>query len=179
MRVKHFLTCHSAAIFGCALLVGRAVLAETVPIDLAKLPAPATRLVSFAQVIQPIFAKHCYSCHGPDKQKGELRLDVKEKALAGGDSGPAIVPRRSADSPLIHFVSGLVADKRMPQKGDPLTAEQIGLLRAWIDQGADWPDHLSAVAAPATTFWAFKPIIRPPLPAVTHHASRVTSPIDR
>src|SRR5436190_1556662 len=70
-------------------------------IDPAKLPPTATKRVEFGQDIQPIFAKHCYSCHGPEKQKNDFRLDVKEKALAGGESGAAIIPRKSDESPSI------------------------------------------------------------------------------
>src|SRR5436190_2502628 len=128
-------------------------------IDPAKLPPAATKRVEFGQDIQPIFAKHCYSCHGPDKQKNDFRLDVKAKALAGGESGAAIIPRKSAESPLIHFVAGLVEDKVMPQKGERLTAEQIGILRAWIDHGADWPEQFSA-RTDVKDYWAFKPLAK-------------------
>ena len=163
-----------AALISLALV--RGVLFAAV--DTAKLPATAARPVDFEKDIQPIFARHCYSCHGPDKQKNDFRLDVKEKALAGGDSGPAIAPGKSAESPLIHFVAGLVEGKVMPQKGERLTAEQVGLLRAWIDQGANWPDHLST-ATRTTNFWAFTPLTRPPPPALTNHESRIRSAIDR
>ena len=61
-------------------------------------------------------------------------------ALKGGDLGPAILPGNSADSPLIHYVADLVPDLLMPSKGERLSAAQIGLLRAWIDQGADFGD---------------------------------------
>src|SRR5690349_16148478 len=102
--------------------------AVSAAIDPAKLPPAATRTVDFGREVQPIFAKHCYPCHGPDKQKNDFRLDVKEKALAGGESGAAIIPGKSAESPLIHFVAGLVEDKVMPQKGERLTAEQVEVL---------------------------------------------------
>jgi mono/diheme cytochrome c family protein len=104
-------------------------------VDLTKLPAPANRPVDFAKDIEPLFQSQCVKCHGPDKRKGGLRLDRKESALQGGDNyAPVIRPGKSAESPLIHFVAGLVPDMQMPQKGDPLTADQIALLRAWIDQ---------------------------------------------
>jgi mono/diheme cytochrome c family protein len=128
-------------------------------INPAKIPPAATKRIEFGQDVQPIFAKHCYSCHGPDKQKNDFRLDVKEKALAGGESGVALIPGKSAESPLIHFVAGLVPDKVMPQKGERLTAEQIGVLRAWIDQGADWPAQFSS-RTDVKDYWAFKPLVR-------------------
>ena len=93
--------------------------------DVSKLPPAAGRAMDFAKDIQPIFETHCLKCHGPEKQKGGWRADVKAEALQGGDNyAPNIVPGKSAQSPLIHFVAGLEEDMGMPSKGDPLTAEQ-------------------------------------------------------
>jgi hypothetical protein len=77
-------------------------------------------------------------CHGSERPKSGLRLDDRDAALKGGYLGGDIMPGDSANSRLIHYVSGLVEDMVMPPagKGDPLTNEQIALLRAWIDQGA-------------------------------------------
>ena len=94
-------------------------------------------------------------CHGSEKQKGGLRLDVKAAAMKGGDDGKAIEPTRSDESRLIHLVAGLDEDKVMPPKGERLTPEQIGLLRAWIDQGAVWPDDGKAARS---EHWAFQKI---------------------
>ncbi len=137
------------------------------PLDLSRLPAAAQRRVDFVQDIQPVLSAHCYSCHGPDKQENELRWDTKASALKGGSSGPAIIPGKSGESRMIHLVSGLEKGLVMPKKGERLTAEQIGLLRAWIDQGANWPDEV-AVARPAdkSDWWSFKPVFRPALPTV-------------
>src|SRR5213080_3052544 len=112
-------------------------------IDPAKLPPAATRQIDFAKDIQPIFAEHCVGCHGPKKQEAEFRLDTKEIALKGGELGPAIVPGKNAESLLIRLVAEVEPGKFMPKKGERLTSEQIGLLRAWIDQGAVWPDAAS------------------------------------
>src|SRR5262245_8665453 len=111
------------------------------------LPPPASRAVDFKREIQPLFAERCYSCHGVDKQKGGLRLDRKIDALTGGDSGKVIAPGKSAESLLIQNVAGLDPDNLMPPKGkgEPLSKEQIAVLRAWIDAGAAWPDELAAV----------------------------------
>ena len=77
--------------------------------------------VDFTRDIQPIFQASCYGCHGPEKQKGGLRLDQKAPALKGGDSGPLLVPRKSADSLLIQAVAGTKPDlERMPRKREPL-----------------------------------------------------------
>jgi len=140
-------------------------LAAAPSVDSSKLPPAARRPVDFANDIRPIFRANCHSCHGPDKQKSGLRLDVKAAALDGGEHGRDIIPGHSAASPLIHFVAGLVEDMQMPAKGERLTAAQIGLLRAWIDQGASWPDGIDSVAAkPKTDHWVFQPAIRPTVP---------------
>jgi hypothetical protein len=81
-------------------------------------------------------------CHGPEKPKSKYRLDSLASMIKGGESGnAAIVPGKSDKSPLVHFVSGLVEEMEMPptdkrEKYPALTKEQIGILRAWIDQGA-------------------------------------------
>src|SRR5437899_394099 len=123
-------------------------------IDPAKLPPSATRQVDFARDIQPIFAERCLNCHGPKKHEAEFRLDAKEIALKGGDLGTAIVPGKSADSLLIHLVAEAEPGKFMPKKGERLTAEQIGVLRAWIDQGAVWPDSASVKIEDNRSHWA-------------------------
>src|SRR5712691_766806 len=104
--------------------------------DPVKLPPPANRPIDFAKDIQPIFANTCYECHGPEKQKAGLRLDQKAAALKGGYSGPILSAGKSGESLLIQVVAGLKEDiARMPKKKEPLTTDQISLLRAWIDQG--------------------------------------------
>jgi opacity protein-like surface antigen len=115
-------------------------------IDETRLPPPAKVEVDFVRDIKPILETSCLRCHGPEKPKGRYRLDNRESALKGGLNGIDIIPGDSAKSPLIHNVARLVEDMEMPPpgKGDPLTPEQIGLLRAWIDQGAHWPEGLSA-----------------------------------
>ncbi|HZT81478.1 MAG TPA: c-type cytochrome domain-containing protein, partial [Gemmataceae bacterium] len=84
--------------------------------DRPRLPPPADRPVDFARDVRPIFARACYSCHGPQKQRSGFRLDVKAAALKGGDLGRAILPGKSADSPLIRYVAGLDPDTAMPPK---------------------------------------------------------------
>jgi hypothetical protein len=132
----------------------------------AKLPAPATRQVDFVKDIQPIFVNSCYDCHSGAKQKGGLRLDKKELALKGGDTGPLFVVGKSAESLLIQAVVGAGKDiERMPKKRAPLTAEQVGLLRAWIDQGATWQESAIAKERDWKKHWAFQPPKRPAIPA--------------
>ena len=104
-----------------------------------KLPAPATRKIDFVKDVQPIFEAKCLACHGAKKQESAFRLDHKASALRGGDIGQAIVPGKSGASPLIRYVAGVDPDFTMPPEGERLSAEQVAILRAWIDQGAEWP----------------------------------------
>jgi len=147
-------------------------------VDISKLPPPADRQVDFIRDVQPIFSSRCYECHGATKQEAEFRLDNKAVALKGGELGVAIVPGKSSESLLIHFVGGLVDGKqRMPRKGEPLTAEQIGVLRAWIDQGANWPDSVASAKDPRLEHWAFKTPVRPQTPSVKSK-KWIRNPID-
>lgn len=103
----------------------------------------------FAKDIGPVFAKNCIECHGPEKQKGKLRLDSKEAAFKGGDSGLAgIVPGKSADSKIYKAVTLPKGhDDIMPPKGEPLSKATTDLIKAWIDAGADWPAGVKLTAA--------------------------------
>src|SRR5437899_3217250 len=80
----------------------------------ADLPPAAGRPIDFDRDVRPLFVQHCYACHGPDKQKGGLRLDRKADALKGGDDGPVIVRGKAAESPLVRLTAGLEADRVMP-----------------------------------------------------------------
>jgi hypothetical protein len=108
-------------------------------VDITKLPPVAAKKdVTYAKDIKPLFEKSCFKCHGEEKQKAKLRLDSLEAVKKGSENGEVIVLGKSEKSSLVHSVSGLIEDMMMPPegKGDPLTKEQIGLVRAWIDQGA-------------------------------------------
>ena len=106
--------------------------------------------IDFVKDVQPILAVSCVKCHGADpkgkKPKGKYDLTTKAGAMESGDhKKDNIVPKQSEKSlfytTLLHSVgSGDDEIGRMPYKKDPLTAEQIALLKAWIDQGAAWPD---------------------------------------
>src|SRR5207248_2545012 len=107
-----------------------------------------------------------------DKGRGGLRLDDGPAALRGGNSGPVIKPGDAAHSRLVAVVSGSDPDLRMPPaKRPPLTPEEVGRLRAWIDQGAKWPPSEAAAAPPRPpAHWAFQPVRRPAVPAVVNRA---------
>ncbi len=148
-----------------------AVAGQAAAADVAALPPAAGRAVDFVRDIQPIFADACLKCHGPEKQKAEYRLDVKSIALTKGENhAPNIVPGKSAESPLIQFVSGLDADMKMPPKDPPLKPEQIGLLRRWIDDGAVWPDEASVKLVDKKDWWSLKPVVKPAVPAGSENA---------
>jgi ankyrin repeat protein/mono/diheme cytochrome c family protein len=123
-------------------------LASTVPLLAEiKLPPAATRTVDYLQDIKPLLAKNCYECHGVEKQQAGLRLDLRQNALRGGDYGPVIVPGKSAESKLIHKTVDGDGGDQMPPDGE-LTEAEIGLLRAWIDQGADFRNDVMGEAPP-------------------------------
>ncbi|MFO0888523.1 MAG: PSD1 and planctomycete cytochrome C domain-containing protein [Isosphaeraceae bacterium] len=135
------------------------------------LPPAAGQEIDFTRDIAPIFSKNCHRCHGTRKQEGGLALHEKERALSGGDTGPALVPGKSAESRLIRYVAGLEPDNLMPPDGagKPLAPAQIGLLRAWIDQGARWPEA-AGTEKKAALHWSFAPPVRPDLPAINDTA---------
>ena len=102
--------------------------------------------VNFIRDVRPILAQKCFSCHGEAAQQAGLRLDRRQQALRGGDYGPVIVPGKSAESKLIRRVVNGDGGLQMPPTG-PLSDEEIGILRAWIDEGADY--RLEIEEAPA------------------------------
>ena len=107
-------------------------------VDPSKLPPASTKTgVTYAKDIKPLLEKSCVKCHGPEKQKAKLRLDSMEWILKGADGEPMVIKGKSAESELVHSVSRLDEDTAMPPegKGEPLTKEEVGLIRAWIDQG--------------------------------------------
>ena len=101
----------------------------------------AAEPVDFVRSVRPILQQHCYRCHGDEKQKSGLRLDIKSEALKGGDSyGPSIVAGDLDDSPLIELVTSEDEDSRMPPEGERLSSDEIQILSEWVKQGASWPD---------------------------------------
>jgi len=113
------------------------------------LPAPVDRKVDFHKDIFSILANSCAKCHAGGKAEGGFSLDTREALLKGGESGPAVVPGNSAASRLIAMVGGLDPDAVMPAQGPRLTASQVALLRAWIDQDLPWEPGFSFKRTPA------------------------------
>lgn len=146
--------------------------ADLTPAQLGQLPPPAASPVHFTKDIKPILEARCINCHGRGKNKGGFRMDSRETLLEGGDSGPAIVLGKSAESYLIELVMGFDPDSVMPQKGTKLTHEQVAALRGWIDQGAPWDAGVS--------FGKLEPInLLPRRPELPRRTSETTHPVDR
>ena len=111
--------------------------------DISKLPPAAKKEgLTFDKDIKPLIENSCLKCHGAEKPKSKYRVDSREAFIKGGDSEEAaVVPGKSEKSPVVHYVADLVVDYEMPptdkrDKYPKMTPEQIGILRAWIDQGA-------------------------------------------
>ncbi|HVY70999.1 MAG TPA: DUF1549 domain-containing protein, partial [Verrucomicrobiae bacterium] len=117
--------------------------AKMTPGQLAQLPPPTARPIDFSKDIKPILENSCMKCHGRGQSKGDFRIDTRETILQSAESGPAIVPGKSAESHFIELVMGFDPDSVMPKKGSRLKPEQISLLRAWIDQGLPWDKDVS------------------------------------
>lgn len=121
-----------------------AVLAIGPQVLLAQQPSEQ---IDFGRQIQPILAKRCYACHGPDKAEGGLRLNNRESAFERLESGKqAIVPKDNSHSELLRRVLSEDESDQMPPEGPRLTPAQIDLLKQWIAQGAEWKEHWAFVA---------------------------------
>ena len=143
-----------------------------------KLPPPADRKIDFAKDVRPLLEKNCWGCHGETKQESGLRLDSREGLLKGGDIGRVIAAGDSERSRLIVLVSGTDPQTVMPPDGPQLKPEQIGILRAWIDQGCVWPDDDSPKKVEKNTHWSYQPI-RHTAPPTVKRNDWVRNPIDQ
>ena len=131
--------------------------AEDPTFELSQLPPAAEGAIDYEQQIAPLLANKCASCHGAKRQRSDLRVDTRGALLKGGSRGPAAVPSQPARSWLLAAASRQIEELAMPPEGEPLTADEVALLRAWIEQGAKGPDEV----APQSLPWSFQPITRP------------------
>lgn len=165
-----------SALFG--LIIGSVLFAAD-----GKLPPAESGTIEFTRDVEPIFAKNCVKCHGQEKQKGGLRLDREADARAGGNSGPVIqTGTKAVESRLLQVVAGLDPDVKMPPQGPALSSDDIGKLRAWIEQGAKWSAAAPSIAEGErkpvqSSHWAFQPIRRPAVPTLASAAGSF-NPID-
>lgn len=152
-------------------LAGVTAASQEPPVE-PTLPPPATQTIDFARDVAPIFSKSCVRCHARGQSKGRFSLETREGLLKGGRAGAAVTPGRSADSLLVQLVAGLDPDMVMPEKGSRLNAAEIGVLRAWIDQGVPWDDRVSFARQPPRN-------LDPRLPALPPATGELTHPVDR
>jgi mono/diheme cytochrome c family protein len=129
-------------VFGLACMIG---------VVLAPSSRAEDKKIDFVKDIQPILATTCVKCHGADpagkKPKSKFDLTTKATAMKGGETGGDIKPGKAEESLLYKTLLGPVGSgddeiERMPHKKDPLSAEQIKIIKDWIDQGAQWPDDV-------------------------------------
>lgn len=169
----------SAIFYGVSQLARNLILSGALASLAVSLTAQEAK-VDFTKHIQPIFSENCYKCHGPDNQESGLRLDKKSFAMKGGERGAPILPGKAAESILFRAINGSGEDvPRMPKKADPLSSENVALIRTWIEQGADWPESETAEepGKDPKDHWAFKAPARPPLPSIKAQ-DWVKTPID-
>jgi len=141
----------------------------------AALALPAAHAATdFTKEVEPLLVKHCSECHGPDKQKSDLRLDSRAAALKPAKSGKAaLVPGKPEESELLKRITTADPDEVMPPKGEKLTSAQVDTLRRWIAEGATWPENV------ALKHWSFQPRVRPEPPAHRNPHAVVHNDIDR
>ncbi len=137
--------------------------------------------VEFARDVQPILVRYCTKCHGPDKQQSDLRLDTAAAVLRGGNSGPAVVAKKSQESLLIDALTKAENSSAMPppEEGKKLTSAELAILKQWIDEGAIGPKNETLPATiKRSTHWSFQPLQRvtPPTPPAT---ATIHNEIDR
>jgi hypothetical protein len=175
--------------FPAACLVALPLLLAGAPRTCAEEVSPASQQGEFFEKsVRPLLVANCQECHSAQKQQGGLRLDSRAAVLAGGDSGPAIVPGKPEESLLIKAVHYDDANRQMPPKGQ-LRSEDVVALTTWVKLGAPWPvrkdeggrmkDEAQVAASSASSFilqpsalqhWSFQPVANPPLPGVHNGA---------
>ena len=155
---------------GCS---GTAALAKILPEQAAAIPAAATHQVSFTKEIKPILETSCVKCHGRGRSKGGFQIDNRDTFLKGGESGPAVVIGKSTESNLIGLVAGVDPENVMPQKGSKLSPVQIGLLRAWVDQGLAWDTEVSFSRQPSINLKARRLDLPPARKGATNPVDRI------
>ncbi|MEI6238967.1 MAG: DUF1553 domain-containing protein [Planctomycetia bacterium] len=143
----------------------------------------------FRDAIAPLLAAKCAACHGPESAESGFRIDRREQAMKGGDSGTAgIVVGNPVESELFVRISTDDKEMRMPAEGPPLSANEQRLVREWIEAGAVWPDDVATLPAsmlPAASakvekgsgHWAFQPIRRPEVPR-SDDEMQASNPVD-
>jgi hypothetical protein len=162
-----------------ARLLSLALLLAPLPqLAVAQGPSPArpAHTVDFGRDVLPILKQHCFACHRGRNASAGYRLDQRAELLGETTGKPLVRVGKSGESRLIQLVSGGIPDKIMPKEGPRLSADQVGVLRAWIDQGLTWDEQLLP-PEDRSDHWAFQPIRVPAIPTVANLAW-VRTPID-
>jgi mono/diheme cytochrome c family protein len=173
-------------IFACFCLMLICWVAVTAAVRAAA-PASEHSLALFSKDVRQILTQNCVKCHGGEKTKGEFDLTTREGLLHPGAEGPNVVPGNSAGSRLMKLIRH-EDDPGMPSKAEPLPAEAIAKIAAWIDSGAAYDKPLiekggakrghAEVTAEDRQFWSFQPL-HVSAPPLVNDAPWVRTPIDR
>ena len=160
-RVLLFISAIGVAIaghFGASLTHGKDYITATIPwsdhydkstnskFDVSALKNDTTPLTKQQSIelnvkVRAIFAHNCYKCHGPEKIKGDLRLDRRDMIFKGGENGPVVIPGDPAASDLYRRITlPSNHEDAMPSKGKKLSDDDIAVINFWIQKGAPWPD---------------------------------------
>ena len=158
----------------------------------ANLPAddkpsfPLAEVAAFENEVLPILKANCFACHGSEKKlQGGLKLTSREDILKGGESGPAVDLKKPNESLILMAINydGIM----MPPKGK-LSKSQIDTLTRWVTRGLAWSEKAASTAAKAhgvpavddeaRKFWAFRPVVSPPVPEISNFKSQISNPID-
>ncbi len=134
---------------------------------------PARSAVDFSHQIVPILREHCAECHAGDKKKGGFSFNDRKSLLEGGEDGAVVVSGKSAESAMIQAILSADPDDQMPPKGKRVPAEQIALLKQWIDEGLAWEEGF-AFKKPA-----YEPPLKPRMPVLPAVVDGRSNPIDR
>jgi hypothetical protein len=133
-----------SVLFSVLALGMMGVKAAEMKVDLAKLPPAVNKPgLTYAKDIRPVLKESCLKCHGQEKPKSKYRVDSLEAIVKAGNSGTAaVIAGDSGKSPLVLYIADAVEEMEMPpldtrDRYPALSKEQIGLIRAWIDQGAN------------------------------------------
>ena len=134
---------------------------------------PARSAVDFSHQIVPILREHCAECHAGDKKKGGFSFNDRGSLMEGGEDGAVVVSGKSAESALIKAILSADPDEQMPPKGKRVPAEQVALLKQWIDEGLPWEEGF-AFKKPA-----YEPPLKPRMPVLPTAVDGRSNPLDR
>jgi mono/diheme cytochrome c family protein len=144
------------------------------------MPTPE-QLEFFETQVRPVLAEQCYKCHGPEKQKADLRVDSLQALLKGSEQGPVLIPGKPEESSLIKSIKH-IGESKMPAKAPKMPDAQITAIEQWVAMGAPWPENDKPATAGSTVaarqHWSYQPIKSVPVPEVASPGRTIANPID-